>query len=473
MHNHDMSIARVIKVTVTLYLACVVAIIFVISFMYVSKAAPVKANISIDAAQPVGLLNTSWKALAQGGEEPGKHMLANVIPQLANLQANYIRIDHVYDFYDVVNRAPNGSLTFNWSNLDATVCDIYATGARPFFSLGYMPLAISSDGTLIGAPNKWSEWSTIVQKTVERYSGKSTVLCNGTVAGDRLNDTYYEVWNEPDLETFGKWSLYGGSKDYKTLYFYSALGAKNAQNTNEFNIGGPAITAPYKNWFQVFLRFVKQNNLRLDFISWHKYSKDPEEFSKDLDNVDQWLSEPEFADYRSIPRIISEWGYDSNPNSVIETQQGAAHTVTTIKKMIDKDVHLAFAFEIKDGATPSWGILKNDGTAKPRYYALKMLNSLDKTKLKIDGEGTFVQGIATVSRVKYTVILSNFDPANSNTELVPVHMYNLIPGSYTLTLSNIYGATGTENIEVTDGSFNKNILMSPNLVVSLELRKAD
>jgi hypothetical protein len=452
-------------------LIIVLPVFFISYFIYRAKAAPVKANISIDMSQPVGVINFNWKALAQGGEEPGTRMLQPVVSQLSDLGDYYIRLDHIYDFYKVVDRDGEGHLTFNWTDLDATVCDIYATGAKPFLSLGYMPPVISSDGSLIATPTSWSEWSLVVQKTVEHYSGRSSVLCNGTVAGDKLGDVYYEVWNEPDLELFGKWSIYGGNKDYKTLYYYSVLGASRAQNVYNYNIGGPVITAPYKNWFQTFLRYVKKNNLRIDFISWHKYTKNPEDYGKDLDNINSWLADPEFDQYRNLPRIISEWGFDSDVNAAEDSQMGAAHTVASVKQMIDRNLHLAFAFEAKDGPNPSWGILRHNGTPKPRYYALKFLNSLDRTKLNIQGEGTYVQGIATVSKKKYTIILSNYDISNRNVELVPVNLYNIVPGTYNLTISNLYGVTGKDTLQITDGTLNRSILMNPNMVVSIILEK--
>ena len=150
------------------------------SFQYMSRAAKVKANIVIDVTKTSGPFPDRWKALAQGGEEAGVRMFENVIPQVSELYPSMIRIDHIYDFYDVVARDGSGNLNFNFDKLDATVCDIYHTGAKPFFSLGYMPPTMSEDGTLIGKPKEWSEWSLLVQKTIERYSGKLTVLpCGG------------------------------------------------------------------------------------------------------------------------------------------------------------------------------------------------------------------------------------------------------------------------------------------------------
>ncbi len=58
-----------------------------------------------------------------------------LFPQIAGLYPRYIRLDHIYDFYDVINRDTNGNLIFNFEKLDQTVCDIYNTGAKTIFSL--------------------------------------------------------------------------------------------------------------------------------------------------------------------------------------------------------------------------------------------------------------------------------------------------------------------------------------------------
>jgi hypothetical protein len=315
--------------------------------VYIGRASQKPANLLIDAGVVTGPLPHTWAALAQGGEESGVRMLGNVIPQVNALSPRYIRIDHIYDFYDVVSRDQSGGVRFSWSNLDATVCDIMATGARPFFSLGYMPPEMSVDGSLISQPRDWNEWSLLVQKTIERYSGVNSTMCGGAYR-DLQTDIYYEVWNEPDLEQFGKWSLYGGEKDYKVLYHRSSIGADRARNVHRFFMGGPATTLPYRNWLQKFLEYADRENLRVDFLSWHHYSRDPDRFGKDVLDVRSWLNDPKYDKYRDLPLVLSEWGYDSEPNPVAHTNLAAAHAVVSILNLAGEKLEYAFMFEIKD-----------------------------------------------------------------------------------------------------------------------------
>jgi hypothetical protein len=446
-------------------------------FQYSSRAAAVKANLVVDITKTSGPFPDRWKALAQGGEESGTRMLEPVVSQIAGLYPRYIRLDHIYDFYNVVSRDSYGNLSFDFSNLDQTVCDIYHTGAKPFFSLGYMPETMSEDGSLIGKPKSWSEWSFLVQKTIEHYSGKDTVLSCGAMDGFWRTDIYYEVWNEPDLETFGKWKYQSGGKSYSDLYFYSVKGGQQAQNIFSYKIGGPVTTALYKNWIQQFLDFVALNNLRIDFLSWHHYSKKTNDFTDDIINLNNWLGEDQkYNPYEKLPKIISEWSYDSEPNPIADTQIGAAHTLASIRNFISANLETAFLFEIKDGLSPSWGILTSDGKEKPRYQALKVLNDLEGNQLIIDGEGTYVSGLASQKEDKTVVVLTNYDESGHNFEAVPVVFKSLDGNNYKLIKTYLDGRSEISmNLQPVSGelSFNggKSIIMPANSIVELVLFK--
>lgn len=460
------------KFFIFLIFLILLGIFFLIYSFYFTKATPIKANILINVLNTQGKFPDRFKALAQGGEEKEKPMLKNIIPQIAELYPKYIRIDHVYDFYEVVGRNQNNNLILNWTKLDETVCDIYHTGAKPFFVLGYMPQTLSKDGSLISEPSNWQEWSFLVEKTIERYSGKNNPLC-GQITGFWKTDIYYEVWNEPDLETFGKWSIYGG-KDYKTLYYYSILGAQKADDVYPFKIGGPVTTALYKNWILTFLDFVKKNNLRLDFISWHHYSKKTDDYGDDLINLNKWLAGEKYRQFQNLPKIISEWGFDSNYNPIADTNIGAAHTLASIRNFLNYGYELAFLFEIKDGPNPSWGILGYNGEIKPRYTALNFLNYLEGEKLMVNGEGSFVKALASKKEENINIILINYDLENKNIELVPLTLINLPNGNYELIVKYLDGREiNTKNVLVKNNMLKKDVLLKPNDIVLVQMVKKD
>lgn len=454
-------------------LAVFFPIFLLLYYQYRSLAAPIKADIVVDIKKVVGKVPDRWRALAQGGEEKGVRMLENVTSQVAQIYPRFIRIDHIYDFYDVVSRDAADNLSFNFSKLDETVCDIYKTGAKPFFVLGYMPPALSLDGSLVSLPKDWNEWALLVQQTIEHYSGTGTRLC-GQITDFWLNDIYYEVWNEPDLETFGKWTIKNSNKDYKSLYFYSSLGALKAKNVNRFYLGGPATSNLYQNWILSFLDFVKNSNVKFDFLSWHHYTANAQDFATQIGNIKYWLTSEEYEKFRDLPLIISEWGYDSEPNPIADTNIGAAHTLASIINFLSQKVEAAFLFEIKDGPTPRWGILSYDGLEKPRYKALQLLNLLEGSELFVEGEGSFVQAIASESSGKTTVIIVNYDQKDLNTEAVPLTIVNLLAGSYTMKTTYLdekvnSKSISVKNVPVTGGKLHKTVIMPPNSIIAIEL----
>lgn len=427
------------------------------------KAEGIPANIVVDPSIDQGPLNPIWQALAQGGEE--KYPFDNIQSEIIKLKPKYIRIDHIYDFYNVVQKE-NGQLIFNWGELDKQVEAILRTGALPFFSLSYMPPAIARDGDITGTPLNWNDWTKVVQQTVQHYSGKEE---------GNLTNVIYEVWNEPDL--FGNWRI-GGEKDYRTLYRYAVLGANQAENTNPFKIGGPAITAPYRLWLDGFLDYVVKNKLRLDFYSWHRYSLDPGKFLEDIDKVDSWLFR---SGGYSLEKYLTESSLSSENSPLHDSNFAAAHLVATTGQLLQR-VDLAFTFEIKDGLDPSgkkywgrWGLLTHEKAGlieeKPKYFAFQLLNKINGHRINLKGEGSWVTGFATKDGKKIQIILTNLDPANKNFEMVPLAIVNLENGTYFYKESFLIGEEKSLSEDVTSEVLRREIPLEANNIVLIELIK--
>lgn len=439
------------------------------------KASFVKPNLVIDVDKNLGGIEYPWQALAQGGEvnEKGQPLsFKNIIPNLISLKPRFIRIDHIYDIYTNVKKTKENKISVDFSLLDQSVDDILATGAVPFLSLSYMPPAISENGDIIGKPTDWNLWKEVVAKTIEHYSG---------VNNRNLQNIYYEVWNEPDI--FGNW-LIGGNKDYRDLYKYAIMGASSVSNVNNFYIGGPAITHPTRQdllKLNDFISFVDRENLRLDFLSWHRYTFYPSEINSEIDTVNDWLSD--YPKLKDIPKFITEWGPDSENNSAYDSSYAAIYTLYTATYLSNR-VSGIFSFEIKDGISPlnkqywgRWGIFTNDSlglVAKPRYQALEFLNSLRGELLSVSGEGTYVRALATKDNNLYQIMIVNYYPPNTSTEqaTVPFSLKNLSRGIYLYKVNDIFGKEITASKEkIAEGFFGKILQMPPNSAYLVTLSK--
>ncbi len=413
------------------------------------------ANIIVDTKKTVGPIDQFYLGFAQGGEEAG-NMIASTVEKMKVLKPRYIRLDHIFDddYYGVVSGS-SGNLQFNWNRLDQVVADIQAMGAKPFFSLGYMPSAVAS--TKISAPYNWQDWYLMSKALVEHYSGQKGI-----------DGVYYEVWNEPDLELFGSWKR-SGEKNYLTMYDYAVRGAMSASNVKPFYIGGPATTGLYENWIKDLYNYCAQKKLRLDFLSWHRYSLNPRQYFQDINNVYYWLSG------KPIPKlVISEWGPTPEKSDIYSSEYAAVFSLAVARQLLDS-ASLITVFEVKDGPgpEPGWGLLSHENrglSTKPRYTAFNWLAEANGKRLQISGEGSNVTGWAVIDGQKITVYLVNFGEG-AITEIVPLEFRSINPGKWQITKEIMFGPKETTELNLTNDFLQTSLKLEPNQAGRIVLNK--
>ncbi|KKQ25923.1 MAG: hypothetical protein US62_C0023G0001 [Candidatus Woesebacteria bacterium GW2011_GWA1_37_8] len=420
-------------------------------------------EISLTGTKP---FEPNWQFFSQGGES-SSGMLTPAIPSMKKLTPKYIRIDHIYDFYEPVGRNSEGTMFYyDWEKLDIEIKAITQMGAKPFISLSYMPPAISG-GSEVDLPLSWARWTGVVNKTIEHISGRD---------GLAISDVYYEVWNEPDL--FGSFKL-KGPKNYLELYKWASLGAQSAKNTLPFKFGGPATTALYKSWVYDLLAYVKNNNLRMDFYSWHKYTPYMADYQTDLNNLETWKKEiPELA---AKELVITESGHTPEVDSGYDTKFSAIHTLsvlTTNFPLIDK----VFTFEVIDGEGVQknwgrWGLLTNEKWGIPqekdRFKALSFLNQMNVPglALEIKGQGDFVKSMGVISGQSIKLLIVNYDPNGKHFERVPITITGLSTGEYNYKYSEFLGDSYQFPILISDNTWSTHVLFKSNTAAIIEISR--
>ena len=170
-----------------------------------------------------------------------------------------------HDDMRVVSRAADGTLRFNWREIDLIYDTLLSLGLRPFVELNPMPAALASGAQTmfhyamnVTPPRRWEEWHHLVHSfarhLVERY-GLAEV-----------RRWHFEVWNEPNLPGF--WS--GTKEDYFRLYAEAARALKNVDP--QLRVGGPATSKA--SWIGEFIATCQKENWPLDFVSTHLYPQD-------------------------------------------------------------------------------------------------------------------------------------------------------------------------------------------------------
>ncbi len=420
-------------------------------------AAGTPANIVIDIQNPgSNVPSTLWQNLSQGGEEP-VDMIKPVIGQIKALSPKLIRVDHIFDYYKV----DSGNGQYNFEQLDGVVASIVATGAKPMLSISYTTNEMSSTGQNAGPPKDWNQWYGLVKATAHRYSVEKNI-----------SGIYYEVWNEPDL--FGGWH-YGKDPNYTTLYHNTARAVVDGAGRTNYKIGGPAITAYYANWIKSLFASTAKSGIRLDFISWHKYSKDPADYLADFDSLNKILSN--YPQYFDIERLITEIGPNPEPDSWYDGPQSGVHLMSVVTQLTGK-IHRIFSFEPVDGPNPrsdkssGWGLITHSSKGnqpKPRYFAIQFLNELSGQLLPSTGDGTWVTSLSSKNGTKYQSLIVNYDQRSGHSETVPISFKGLTPGTYTVTIKKYMGKTSTKKVTINTPTLTENIYMEPNSAVIIEV----
>jgi hypothetical protein len=436
------------------------------AWRWVTGASFQNAAMVVDLGQRQGELRKIWSGVAQGFEKlpESDFRMTATSGLLKSVGTTYVRVDHIYDGFNVVSRV-DGKLKYDWTKLDALVSDITAAGATPYFSLSYMPTAISK-GDILDFPNDWGEWGQVVAATVGHYSRDYK---------GGLNNVIYEVWNEPDL--FGGWKM-GGSKNYVTLYTTAANAASRVQNVKPFKIGGPATTGFYPAWVTGFYDKL-DNTVRIDFFSWHRYSAKVDDFVKDAATAKQMM---ETRISRSQYLYISEWGVNPERSSAYDGRWAGAHYLAVNTALSDTNIDLALAFEVMDGAPGDkqyhggWGMLTNPKygpvTKKPRFKAWEMLSKMSGERLLLYGNGTYVTGLAAYDNAGVIRVLAvNYDEAGKHTELFPITVTGISEGTYNVREEYLSGRVLNTDVNVAGGSMKRDISLSASDAVLLTLTK--
>ncbi|KAJ4212838.1 hypothetical protein NW759_011479 [Fusarium solani] len=127
----------------------------------------------------------------------------------------------------------DGRVTFNFQYVDALIDAMLDIGVRPFVEFAFMPSAIATKLNTTfwwnghgSPPTDLSKWEDMIRATMEHWQERY-----GT---EKLEQWYFEVWNEPNLDGF--WS--GTRSQYYELYEATVKVVKGTGS--KLRVGGPA-----------------------------------------------------------------------------------------------------------------------------------------------------------------------------------------------------------------------------------------
>lgn len=295
---------------------------------------------------------------------------------------------------------PNNPENYHFTESDAQFQNWINGNFLPFFRLGGEPNSSPRSHDYEG-PRSYEEtnWIQAGLKVVERYNsfGGDTAALKG----------YLDIWTEYpqyifwDRDSVSFNNFWCNSFDsLKTKYPSLKIGGPGFNNFVSIQLG-KFDTA--RIWVDLFLRELMLRNLKPDWIGFHVFSNDIDDFYKAAINYRKLLrAEPPFSSYASIwgsgnnsffndvELICDAWGFDnimwlpsSTRDSLYNKERGAAHHVGVFIALQHTDIERAYIYRGGEGSTPlpAMGLFYGDlnGSYKTTAYGFKLCSQMQKT----------------------------------------------------------------------------------------------
>ena len=378
--------------------------------------------------------------------------------------------EHTIDVYAVFpnfDADVNDPASYDFAVTDNYVKEIIGCGSKVFYRLGSkIEHMVKKYNTL--PPRDFFKWAEICEHIILHYT-------KGFADGFFYDMTYWEIWNEPDLDPDDAENkrTWGGTAA-QFYEFYEVVATYLKSRFPHLKIGGPAV-AYREAWLEGFLQHLTKGGKRvpLDFFSWHCYGYLPEKIYRRSEAVRSKLDE---YGYTKTESILNEWNYIKSwsdfvySSKHIRSIKGAAFSAACMCGcQNDTSVDMLMYY---DARPSSYNGLFEYHTNEPLkgYYPFKMFNVLYRLgtacRCRVEGEGLYAA--AAKNDAERAVMLSYFTDDDACTECREVRLdlcgakeaYEL----YLLDAQNDADLVGT----VRDG---ESLSLAPNTVCLLLAKK--
>ena len=350
---------------------------------------------------------------------------------------SYLRCHGIFnEEMHIVTRNADGSLAFDWANVDRFIDQLKAAKLRPFVECGFIPQALASGTKTIfywkgnvTPPKSQEEWAQLIEAFAKHEIDKR--------GQEEVRQWYFEVWNEPNLDGF--WT--GGKDGYFQLYATTAKALKQADA--KLRVGGPATAG--MAWIPDLLAYCKAHDTPIDFISSHSYAATegfldargkggttlvttPETLVAEFTRARQDIKRSAFPD---LALFITEWGPSYSPRDPIHDSYICAPFILEKLKqcegIVDGMSYWAFTDQFEEPGPPQepfhggFGLLNVDGLRKPSFFAYLFLGKLYAAQIPVDAKHV----IATRDGSKVRVLLWDYQPPKADAPNNPFYTRDL------------------------------------------------
>ena len=322
----------------------------------------------------------------------------------------YVDVPNIFRDFDADENDP---ASYDFTFTDTLLESLVKAGVEPYYRLG----VTIENHTEIKAyrthpPKDFAKWARVCEHIIAHYN-------EGWADGYHFGITYWEIWNEPDGDSCDErhenWNWTGNAEQFYDLYEITAKHLK--ARFPDIKIGGygaigfqaitdrifgidptynhPERTKYWLDFFDGFLRRVKETGAPLDFFSFHCYR-----------TVDRALIEAAYCKeqlvaygFGDVELHLNEW----NPNCFERcTPRHGANVAAMMLGMQDSPVDMLMIYDARlQGSV--YAPLFHPLTLKPTYayYALAAFNHLyqlgNRCKITRDAETEGLYAVAATS----------------------------------------------------------------------------
>jgi xylan 1,4-beta-xylosidase len=296
-----------------------------------------------------------------------------------------------------------GNPVYNWQYIDKLYDFLLSIKIRPFVELGFMPPALASgDKTVfwwkgnITPPKSYEKWSAFITALTKHFEER--------YGRHEVEQWYFEVWNEPNLNEF----FTGDIKEYFKLYQVTAKAIKKVSQT--YRVGGPATSG--STWIKEALTEFAHYPELVDFISTHAYGTKSvfDEYGRrrtqmrEADGIAVQIGKlRENVNLSAFNRKeihVTEWNSSPNPRDPLhDTYQNAAYILNALKNtetFVNSMSYWTFTDIFEEAGPPptpfhgGFGLLNLQAIKKPSYLAYQYVKQLGNTELLDDDHSSWL-----------------------------------------------------------------------------------
>ena len=412
-----------------------------LGFLLTLTALTSAQTVKVDLGQPAVRRSPTWNFSV--GSDRAKIFLRDEHERdLKALQSGvgfrYLRCHGIFnEEMHAVTRKPDGTLEFDWTNVDAFIDQLRAAHLKPVVECGFIPDTLASGTQTIfywrgnvTPPKKQEEWAEFIRAFADHEMQRR--------GRKEVEQWFFEVWNEPNLSGF--WT--GGQDGYFQLYSTTARALKSVDS--KLRVGGPSTAG--MGWIPEFLNFCHTQNVPIDFISSHSYAATQgflDEHGKGggtmlVTSPETLISEftrarkdIEASAFPKLPLFISEWGPSYSPRDPIHDSYVCApfilEKIRECEKVVNGMSYWAFSDQFEEPGPPNepfhggFGLLNVDGLKKPAYFAYHFLASLDETEIPVENRQTIV----TKHGTSVKALVWDYSPPKADAPNIPFYQRDI------------------------------------------------